>query len=375
MEWRIYVGGYNTEKNFGINSFSYNASQNLLVPEGLAIATDNPSYLVAASSGKYVYCVNETVAFEGCGTISAFAADPQTGKLTEIAKQSSYGTYPCHLTLNKRDRYLYVANYGNGSITAYPISKKTGEIGSYTFTFQNEGSGVNENRQKGPHAHCVTFEPKFRHLYSCDLGTDQINIFEAHKKGIPLTRSRMGSAPASQQGSGPRHIAFHPSCDFAYVVNELDNTVALYKTSFDTAFWRNVKKKKYHKDGQIDFVNSWSTLPEGFDGQNLPAAIRIHPNGKFLYVSNRGADTIASFAINKKTGELTHISDTPCGGKSPRDFAIHPSGSALIVANQDSNNLTTFWIDCKTGTLKESGMPAVQIDKPTCVIFVPKDFK
>ena len=369
--WRLYVGGYNTSENFGINYYSFDEHSNDLQPLGLAVATDNPSYLVSDKKGNYLYAVNETAAFDGCGTVSAFSVDKVTGKLTEMSKESTHGTYPCHLTLNRNSTRLVAANYGSGSIIVFPINKKTGKLESFTAFFQYEGSGINKARQDGPHAHSVNFDPTYRYLYCCDLGCDKISIYKSNRTGIPLTPSSTPFVKSAEPGAGPRSMAFHPHKNFVYVVNELNNTISLYTASFDTFLWRVIKKSTYHKDGKLEFVASWDTLLTEFDGENTASCVCIHPNGKYLYVSNRGHDSISIFSIDNKTGKLNPKGFVHTGGKTPRDFSIHPNGKSLIVANQDSNNLVVFTIDPRSGEIKQNSQTPVTISQPTCVTFVP----
>ncbi|NCC59788.1 MAG: lactonase family protein [Verrucomicrobiae bacterium] len=368
--WRVYIGGYHSDDNFGINYGTYNPANGALKMEGLAVTTDNPSYLALHPKGGFIYCVNETASFDGSGTVSAFSIDSETGKLEEISKLSTQGTYPCHLAVDQKGTRLAVANYGSGSLTVFPINKRNGELSSSTAFFQYSGSSVNKDRQEGPHAHQVAFDPKSRYLYCCDLGTDRIAIYVYNRTGIPLTAS---STPfmAAEPGAGPRHMVFHPKEPFCYVLNELNNTVGLYTAAFDSFLWKNIKKNTYHADGKLEKVDSWSLLPPEFDGPSLAAAIRIHPNGKFLYASNRGHDSIAIFSINQETGKLNPLGHVPTGGKNPRDFAIHPDGKTLLVAHQDSNDLISFLVNPQTGELSRSAQEPVKVSKPTCVIFVP----
>ena len=370
-DYRVYIGGYTSGENFGINYYDYDSIATTLHSKGLAVVTDNPTYLVANAKGTALYCVNETASFEGSGTVSAFSVDTLTGKLREISKQPTEGTYPCHLTLGKKDKRLVVANYGSGSAIVFPVDKKTYEIGAQTAFFQYEGTGPNAKRQEGPHAHSAVYCPDFTHLYCCDLGTDTIHAYEVKRTGIPITPA-ITPKIASTPGAGPRHIVFHPQkTSFAYVLNELDNTISLYHYHGDCKLFRLIKKKKDLQDGRLEAIASWSTLPKEFEGDNLASAVRIHPNGKFLYASNRGHDSIATFAIDTKTGELDLIKFTPTEGKTPRDFAISPDGHSMIVANQDSNTLVTFRVDPKTGELISTGTPIATSEKPTCVLIVP----
>lgn len=368
--WRVYIGGYHSDENFGINYGTYDPANGALKMEGLAVTTDNPSYLALHPKEGFIYCVNETASFDGSGTVSAFSIDSETGKLEEISKLSTQGTYPCHLAVDQKGTRLAVANYGSGSLTVFPINKRNGELSSATAFFQYSGSSVNKDRQEGPHAHQVAFDPKCRYLYCCDLGTDRIATYVYNRTGIPLTAS---STPfmVAEPGAGPRHMVFHPKKPFCYVLNELNNTVELYTASFDSFLWKTIKKNTYHADGKLEKVDSWSLLPPEFEGTSLAAAIRIHPNGKFLYASNRGHDSIAIFSINQETGKLNPLGHVPTGGKNPRDFAIHPDGKTLLVAHQDSNDLISFLVNPQTGELSRSAQEPVKVSKPTCVIFVP----
>ena len=370
QQWRVYIGGYNTPDNFGINYFDYDSNIASLTPKGLAIATDNPSYLISNRDGTRIYCVNETASFEGSGTVSTFEIITEDGTLNEISKYSTEGTYPCHLSLNKKEDRLITANYGSGSIIMFPVSKRDGDLGPRIAFFQFSGSGPDVNRQASSHAHCVAFNPQQTHLYCCDLGADRVMTYSFSRKGIPLTAAMEPYIEATA-GAGPRHMVFHPRNPFLYVLNELNNTITLYEAEYDTFFFFLIKKKSNHKDGKLTQIDTWSLLPNDFIGANTAAAIKIHPNGKFLYASNRGHDSIAVFAINDKTGKLNPVDFFPTGGRFPRDFAIHPDGKSLVIANEGSNNLTTFFIDPETGVLTPSGQDPVKSERPSCVLFVP----
>lgn len=368
--WRVYIGGYNSDESFGINYGTYDTHTGALELNGLAVATDNPSYLALHPKGGFIYCVNETASFEGNGTVSAFSIDSKTGRLQEISKLSTQGTYPCHLALDHKGRRLAVANYGSGSLTIFPINKRSGELSSATAFFPYSGSSLNKARQEGPHAHQAAFEPKSRYLYCCDLGTDRIAIYKYNNTGIPATASSTPFVEV-EPGSGPRHMAFHPKKPFCYVLSELSSAVTLYEVSYDSFLWKNIKKNNYHADGKLEEIDSWSLLPPEFEGSSIAAAIRIHPNGKFLYASNRGHDSIAIFSINQQSGKLNPMGHILTGGKNPRDFAIHPDGETLLVAHQDSNNLVSFLLNPRTGELTRSAQEPVKVSKPTCILFVP----
>jgi 6-phosphogluconolactonase len=297
-----------------------------------------------------LYAANE----KGEGTVSAFSIDAKTGKLTPLNEQPSHGAGPCHIIVDETGKTVMVANYNAGSIAAYPV-QKDGSLGEATARIQHQGSSVDPRRQKGPHAHHITTDPANRYALVCDLGLDKVLVY----KFDPAKGSLIANEPAFasvKSGAGPRHLAFHPRGEFAYVNNEMNSTLTVFK--FDK------------KRGTLEELQTVSTLPPDFKGNNSTAEIEVHPSGKFVYVSNRGHDSLAGYTIDEKTGKVTSVEHTSTQGKTPRNFAIDPAGKFLLAENQGSHSIVVFRIDSKTGRLQATGEKA-EVGSPVCVKFVP----
>lgn len=357
----MYVGAYTNNGSKGIYAYNYDPATGKLTPIGLAAATENPSFLVADSSGAHLYAVNESENYQGAssGGVSAFAIDRASGKLTELNEVASHGADPCFISLDRSGKFLLVANYTGGDVAVFPVLAG-GRIGEASSVIQDEGElGPNKARQEKPHAHWIETSARDHFAYVSDLGLDRVLVYKFDAtKG---TLSRGDSAGASKDffsatlapGTGPRHVAFSAGGQFMYVIGELDSTVTVFA---------NDEKETYRSIQKI------SALPAGFAGKNTTAEITIHPNGKFLYTSNRGDDSMAVFSINRATGKLTFVQRIPSGGKTPRHFAIDPAGTHLLVANQDTGNVIEFTIDQVTGKLKSKGEVA-KVPAAVCVVF------
>jgi len=237
-------------------------------------------------------------------------------------------------------------------VVVFPLLKD-GRLGEATSFVQHKGSSVDPDRQQGPHAHAIALSPDNRFAVVADLGLDQLLIysFDAAKGTLGAKPQIVRTAP----GAGPRHLAFSPNGRFLYVLNELQSTVGTYSYNAVT--------------GDLHELQTITTLSKGLLGKNTAAEIEIHPDGRFLFASNRGEDSVAVFAIDPGTGALTHLDTAPTGGKTPRNFAIDPTGSWLLAANQDSDEIVVFRIDRKTGKLAPAGKK-LQVSSPTCLIFV-----
>lgn len=350
----VYIGTYTGDSSKGIYAFRFDEGSGALSPVGLVAETKSPSFLAVGPNRKFLYAVNEISSFEGerAGSVSAFSIDIQSGRLTALNAKSSKGDGPCHLAVDATGRFVAVANYGGGNFSLLPIGAD-GRLGDAVAILANGGSGPDKEHQEGPHAHAVVFDGRNRYLLGADLGLDRVFVY----KFDPSTGSLGANDPSSVQlapGAGPRHVAFHPTLPLAFSINELTSTIT--SLSWDPA------------KGRLAAAGSVSSLPAGFAGENTTAEIAVHPNGRFLYGSNRGNDSIAVLAI-APTGTLTLVEHESTRGKEPRNFAIDPSGKWLIAANQKSNSLAVFSIDQNTGALSPVGGLA-QVGTPVCVLFL-----
>jgi 6-phosphogluconolactonase len=352
----VYFGtntrGDSTSK--GIYVSRLNTATGELTPPELAAETPNPTFLAIHPNKKYVYAANEIDSSEGKpgGTVSAFSIG-DGGKLTLLNTVSTRGGGPCHLNVDATGKCLVVANYGGGSVAAMPLNPD-GSLQAANGFFQHEGSSANPNRQKGPHAHSVNFSPNGAIVVAADLGLDKLLIYRVN----PATAALEANDPPSVSvapGSGPRHFSFHPTGNFAYVINELLSTVTAFS-------WEA-------QAGTLTELQTISTLPDDFDGRNSTAEIRVHPSGKFVYGSNRGHNSIAVFDVNQENGTLTFVERVASGGETPRNFCIDPSGGYMLVANQGTDNVVAFKLSPETGRLTPTGQE-LSVGKPVCVRFV-----
>ena len=349
----VYIGTYTGGKSKGIYFSKFDAKTGKLSAPELAVEAKNPTFLCLHPNGKYLYAVGEIDNFEGkkTGAVGAYRIE-DTGRLTLLTQQASEGTAPCHIALDKIGRCMLVANYGSGSIAALPVSAD-GTLGPAKVKFQHEGSSVNKGRQAGPHAHFITPDPTDRFALSCDLGLDKVLVYEFDAKKCSLTPNDPPSVSV-KAGEGPRHLVFHPSLKWMYVINEMGSSITAFE--YDS-------KRGPGKEFQMI-----STTPAGFKQHNSGAEIQMFPSGKFLYGSNRGDNSIVLFSINPKDGRLTLVNRQSTEGKTPRHFAIDPTGNWIIVENQDSDNVVVLGLDEKTGKLRSTG-EQIEVGKPVCVVF------
>jgi 6-phosphogluconolactonase len=357
----VYVGTYTEKGSKGIYAFrlqtkGLEVSQNItLVPLGLAAEAENPSFLEVDQKRRLLFAVNEIDTFNGkaSGAVSAYKIHPD-GKLAFINQVASGGAGPCHLVLDKEGKHLLIANYGAGSVAVIPVAED-GKLGEATDVKQHEGKSVHPERQKGPHAHCVTLSPDNAFAYVCDLGLDKVMVYKFDAKAGKL----MANDPAfvaTKPGAGPRHMAFRPDGKFAYVLNELDSTVSTYAADATT--------------GALKELQTISTLPGYYDGPNTAAEIQMHPTGKWVYTSNRGNETIILFNVDAEKGTLTWVEEQNTGGKKPRHFGLEPTPRHMIICNQDSDMVLISRIDKDNGRLKPSGV-FTKVPSPACGVFVP----
>jgi 6-phosphogluconolactonase len=353
-ELLLYVGTYTTGKSEGIYLYRLNLGSGEISHVSTTKGVVNPSFITLTPSRRYLYAVNEVDNFGGkkSGAVSAFAIDQRSGDLRLLNQQSSLGADPCYVHVDAAGKFVLIANYTGGNVTVFPV-QPDGSLGEATDMKQAQGSSVNPERQQGPHAHSILLDPTNRFAYSCDLGTDRIMIFRFDSGNGKLLPGRPAWAQA-KPGAGPRHLAFYPNGKYLFVLNELHSTV--------TVFERNTLT------GDLKELQTLSTLPRDFKGANTGADVHVSPDGRFLYCSNRGHDSIACFKIDPRTGQLTFVAHESTGGKTPRNFAIDPTGAFLLVANQNSNNIVTLRRDRETGRLSAAGHVA-EVPSPVCLQF------
>ena len=351
-EMLMYVGTYTSGRSEGIYIYKLDLADGSLERVGVARGVTNPSYLALDRARRLLYSVEETEEYEGekSGAVSAFRVDRRDGGLAFVNRQASKGGAPCYVTADNAGRFVLVANYVGGNVAVLPVLKG-GELGKAVEVEQGSGSGPVRERQESPHAHCVLLDASNRHAYACDLGADKVMGYDFDARRGTLTPNARASV-SLKPGAGPRHLTFDRAGRHAYVLNELDSTV--------TAFARAPRS------GALRELKTYSILPADFKGENTGADIHLTPDGRFLYCSNRGHDSIAAFRVNARAGSLTPAGHTPTGGKTPRNFAVDPTGRFLLVANQRSDSVVTFRIDSSTGALQPTGH-AAEVPSPVCL--------
>lgn len=352
----VFVGTYTQPPSESKGIYAYRYQDGHLTPLGLAAATTNPSFLAVDPTHRFLYAVNETQQYHGekSGSVSAYRIKHQTGRLTFLNEVATGGTDPCFVSIDPAAPYVMVANYTSGSVAVFPVHSG-GELGARSSFVQHTGHSVNPVRQEGPHAHYILLSPDRRFALASDLGLDQVLVYSFNPHTGRLTPNQPPYIKI-RPGSGPRHFVFDRSGRFIYLLSEVKSTVTVLAYN--------------PQQGTARELQTVSSLPRDFKGENTAAEIELDSSGKFLYASNRGDDSLALFSVDRQTHKLSHYVRVSSGGKTPRHFALDPSGRYLLAANQDSNNLVLFHVDHNTGRLTPAGAP-LPAPAPVCVVFVP----
>jgi 6-phosphogluconolactonase len=353
----VYIGTYTGGGSEGIYVFQMNPETGELLDRQLAAPSEHPSFLALSPDKKFLYAANETSAWkgkDGTGGVTSFAIDAESGKLTELNSQPSGGSAPCHLIVDPSGKNVLVANYSGGNASVYPVAPD-GSLGAATGFMQHTGMGAIPNRQASPHAHSINLDPAAKFAFVADLGIDRLMSYRFDANAGTISPNETPSTKVAD-GSGPRHFAFHPNGQTAYVINEVAMSVKAFR--YDPT------------KGVLTEFQTISTLGDEViaDGYST-AHVEVHPSGKFLYGSNRGHDTIVVYKIHPQTGELTYVENQSILGQTPRNFGISPDGRFLIAANQNSNDLVVFSVDQETGALEPTGNK-VECPNPVCVKFL-----
>lgn len=356
----IFIGTYTNKEpaSQGIYAVRMDPATGQLSEATVAAATPNPTFLAWRPDQRVLFALGEGPGPDGktSGGAAAFGFDAVSGKLSPLGSRGSGGGATTMLAPDATGKMLVTVAYGGGQVTAYPLSAD-GRIGERTSFIAHQGPlGPNKTRQEKPHPHSVIFSPDNRFAFVADLGLDRVFAYKVDAAKATLTPNEPAFI-ATPPGSGPRHTKFSRDGKFFYILNEIDGSISV--CAYDAA------------KGTGTPIQHISTLPAGFvvTDPDRAAEIRIHPNGKFIYASNRGHDSIAVFSVNAD-GTLKLVELTPCGGKHPRNFNLSPDGRWLVCANMESNNVVSFKVDAATGHLTPTGS-VVSAPQPVCVLFAP----
>ena len=348
---RVYYGTKNQSGSKGIYTGTLDLKTGSLSEPELAAEAENPGFIAISRGGQFLYAV---ASGEGGQMIVAYAINKDSGKLTELNRQDAGGANPCHVSVGLQDNYVVYANYTGGSCGMMPLSAD-GTLKPRSSFFQLVGaSGVNRNRQEAPHPHSAMTDPNGCFVMVPDLGQDKVHVYRIGADGNSMTPNDPPFA-IMPPGGGPRHVTFHLNGRWMYSNNELTSSI----TAFDLD----------ESTGATKLKQTISTLPDGFTGGNSTAEILTHPSGRFLYCSNRGHDSIASFVIDQKTGRLTSTGHASSGGRTPRNFGITPDGRYVVAANHGSDDVAVLKVDTTTGKLSPAGS-SIKVPHCICVRFV-----
>ncbi|MFB9328540.1 lactonase family protein [Paenibacillus aurantiacus] len=347
----VFAGSYAETADNSIYSYKLNEETGALTLVHAVAGYRNPTFLNVDAANNRLYAISEGTSPDGgkAGEGAAFAIDPATGRFEPLNRTLTVASPTCHIQRDASGKYLIVVSYHGGMAGLLQI-EENGRIGKLLDVSQHEGRSVHPERQDRPHPHSAFFSPDGKFVLIQDLGLDKIFTYAIDEAAGKLVQKHVTE---TNPGAGPRHLAFHPTGAFAYVINEVDSTVAAF--AYDA------------EDGRLTPIQTVSTLPaEGFDGENTTAEIAISEDGRYMYGSNRGHDSLVVYAVDGATGQLSHVQHIASGGGHPRHFALTPGGQYLLCANRDDNNIVTFRIDRETGRLSETGQ-SVSVSKPVCV--------
>lgn len=344
MTKSILIGTYTTGDSKGIYQLDLDLETKEVTSQ-LACEIENPTYIVASDNKKHIYSIAKK---NSKGGIASFSIDSSR----KLSLQNTYlenGKYPCHITVNKSQTLLFAAYYHQGKLQMFTLLPD-GSIGELKSELFFTGSGPNEIRQDKSHLHFVGLTPDEKFLLVTDLGTDKVSVYKIEEEELTLAHIYL-----SKPGSGPRHLTFHPNGKFIYLFTELSSEVIVLELN--------------HNNGELKEVQVSNSLPDKFKDENTGSAIRITPEGKFLYVANRGFNSLTSYSIDERDGTLTFIQHTSTEGEHPRDFNIDSTGSILVVANMLTNNLVIFDINKNGGELTKLEID-IQIPTPVSIEFI-----
>jgi 6-phosphogluconolactonase len=351
----VFVSSFATGEKAAIHTFGFDSEKGTLHPLKRTTGVQNPFFLALSPDQKFLYSIDaEKFGGPDDEFVAAFAIEGRGGDLRFLNRQSCRGTASCFLAVDPSGKSVLVANYASGSVAALPVHLD-GTLGEAASFIQHSGTGGDPVRQKGPNAHCFVVSPDGRHALACDLGIDKVMIYTLEGASAKLAPNPSQLFAALSPGSGPRHLCFHPGGKLVYVINELANTVTVFDWSAAA--------------GTLRAKQTLSTLPQDFTGKSFTADLKITPDGKYLYGTNRGHDSLASYKI-AADGTLTLLNIQPSGGKGPQNLLITPDGRWLLCANMPGNNVAVFKLDAASGALTPHLAPT-EVPMASCLRWLP----
>ncbi len=347
-ERTVFISAFASGDKAGIHAFRLDLETGNMKPLHRTTDVAHPFYLAISPNEKTLYSIHaKTFGGKDDEEVAAFSLEGNTGKMKPLNRQSARGTAACYLDVDATGKSVLVANYLTGSVAAFPVNED-GSLNAAASFIQHRGSSVNPDRQKGPHAHCIVVSPNNRFAYAADLGLDQVLVYRLDAKTAKLAPNRepFAKTPA---GAGPRHLTFHPNGKHVYVINELANSISFFDHDAET--------------GNLTSKQTIPTLPKDFAGKSYCADLKITPDGRFLFGTNRGHDSLARYQI-AQDGTLTELGIEPSRGKGPQNLAITPNGKFLLCANMPGNVVVVFRIGTQ-GSLTPVG--EIPIPSPSCI--------
>ncbi len=351
----VFISAFASGDKAGIHAFAFDTKNGVLKPLHRTADLQNPFFISISRDKRFLYAIHaEKFGGNEDEFVAAYALEGRSGQLKRLNQQSARGTASCYLDADATGKSVLVANYASGSVAALPV-RADGSLGEAASFVQHSGSSADPERQKGPNAHSIVISPDNRFALAADLGIDKILIYRLDAATATLTANEAQPFAKLQPGSGPRHLTFHPDGKHVYVINELKNTVTVFDYATDA--------------GTLTERQTMTTLPAGFSGKSYTADLKITPDGRFLYGTNRGHDSIAAYRI-AEDGKLSLIGIEPSLGKGPQNLLITPDGRWLLCANMPGNSVIVFRIDATSGHIKPEGDP-VSMPMPSCIRWLP----
>ncbi|MEM7013488.1 MAG: lactonase family protein [Verrucomicrobiota bacterium] len=351
----VFVSAFAKGEKGAIHAFTLDQDSGALTPKAQTTDVEHPFFMALSSNHKFLYSIHaEAFGGEENEEVAAYKLVGRSGKLQLLNRVTSKGSASCYLDVDATDKTVVVANYTSGDVASLPIHDD-GSLGEPVSYFKHEGSSIDPKRQDSPKAHCFVIAPNNLFAFAADLGIDKVMSYRLDANTATLTP---GAIPFAEtpKGGGPRHLTFHPNGRYVYVINEMGNSITAYEFAAT--------------NGKFTELQTISTLPDDFDGVSHTADLKITPDGKYLYGTNRGHDSIAAYRIGERDGKLTLIEIVPSLGKGPQNLAIAPGGQQLLCANMPGGNVVVFAIDSETGKLEAQGTP-VEVPMASCIMIVP----